>query len=75
MKAEVKVWASAMGTLFIGVLLAVLNAVLADSTILGSLPSALQTLILVVIPPIISFLSGYYKRSNTSTTSDGYNGN
>jgi hypothetical protein len=69
---EIKVWAASLGTLLASIVLAVLNAVLADNTILGNMPPVLQTLILVIIPPVIAFLSGYAKRSGTSNVSDKY---
>lgn len=72
MKTEIKVGASAIGTLLASIVLAVLNTVLADSTILGNLSPFLQTLLIVVIPPVITFLSGYAKKSETSTVSNGF---
>lgn len=43
----------------IGVLIAVLNAVSANSDLLGSLPPMVQGLILVLIPPVVTWLAGY----------------
>lgn len=71
---EVKVQAAALGTLLASVVLALLNAVAADNSVLSGLPAWLQFVIITTIPPVITYLSGYTKRSTTSNVSDGFDG-
>lgn len=61
---EWKVVIAALVTLLASVAFAVLNAVLADSSILGGLPGWLQFLILAAAPPVLAFLAGYRVPSN-----------
>lgn len=56
---ETKVSAAALVALLASIGVAVLNAVLADSTLLGGLPPVVQMLILAGVPPIVVFLGGY----------------
>ncbi len=56
---EAKVLASAGAAAVIGVVIAVLNAVQNDPSLLGSLPTWLQSVILVAIPTVLTFLAGY----------------
>ena len=71
-RTEAKVSGSTAGTLAASIALALLNATAADSSILGGLPPVLQFIILTVIPPLVTFLSGYATPSHTSTVSTGY---
>lgn len=61
---EVKVIVSSLITLFAGVVVGILNAVQADSSILGSLPAWLQFVLLAALPPVLAFAAGYAKESN-----------
>lgn len=69
---EIKVVAASVVTLVVSVLIAILNAVAADSSMLGGLPAPLQVIVLVVIPPVLTWLGGYAKSSSTSSVSEGY---
>jgi hypothetical protein len=71
---EVKVTTSAVGSLAASLGLALLNATAADSSVLGGLPPALQFIILTVIPPLVTFLSGYAQPSSTSSVSNRVHG-
>lgn len=61
---ESKLVAASIITLLAGIAVALLNAVQADSSILGSLPPAVQFVILAAIPPVLSFAAGYVQHSN-----------
>lgn len=61
-KIELKVIAATAATLGVSVALAVLNTVAGDHELLGPVPSALQFVIVAVIPSAITFLSGYMAR-------------
>lgn len=61
---EAKVVASSLVALVVSVVVAALNAVQADSALLGGLPPWAQALILAVAPPLATFLAGYAKTSN-----------
>jgi hypothetical protein len=52
------VWATAAGTL-VGVVVAVLNAVQDNPSLLGGLPTWAQSLLLIIIPPLLTGLAGY----------------
>lgn len=56
---EAKVKASAGLMLLLGVLLTVLNEVLADNTLLGSLPPWAQSALTLFGPPLAAFLAGW----------------
>lgn len=56
---ETKVWASTVGALLAAAALAIVNGVTADSALLGSLPGWAQFVIILAVPPIVAFLSGY----------------
>ncbi|MFD7860984.1 holin [Streptomyces sp. NPDC059783] len=59
---ETKVKASAAVTFLVGLAVAVLNAVEADSTLLGPLPSWLQAPLLALVPAALAGLAGYQAR-------------
>ena len=61
---EAKVASSTLVTLAASIGVAILNGVLADSTLLGGLPPVVQALVLGVIPPLVTFLAGYATPSN-----------
>jgi hypothetical protein len=56
---QTKVKVATAVTFIVGVLIAVLNYLQANSSLLGSLPLWAQSLILVVIPPVLVGLSAY----------------
>jgi hypothetical protein len=61
-RIELKVIASAVVTLGVSVGIAGLNAVVADSSLLGPMPAWCQALVLAACPPALSFLAGYQAR-------------
>jgi CHASE2 domain-containing sensor protein len=61
---EVKVVVASLVTLVASIVVAVLNAALADSRILGALPWWAQFLLLAAAPPVLTFLAGYRQPSN-----------
>lgn len=71
---EVKVTTSAIGTLGASLVLAIFNGVAADSSVLGDLPAWAQFIIILILPPLITFFSGYATPSTTSRVSDKFNG-
>lgn len=58
-KIELKVIASTAATFAVSLILAILNAVQDNHALLGSVPSALQFVILVAIPSAVTFLGGF----------------
>ncbi|WP_333771552.1 holin [Streptomyces sp. IBSBF 2435] len=56
---EAKVAASTGAAAAFGIGAAVLNDVAADHTLLGGTPAWAQALVLVVAPPLATFLAGY----------------
>jgi hypothetical protein len=69
---EAKVIAATATTAAAGIGVAVLNDVENDHALLGSTPAWLQALILVVVPPVATFISGYQAKHTareTDTTS------
>lgn len=71
-KIETKVTAATLGSFAAGVGVAILNAAVGNSELMGGLPGWLQFLLIVGAPSAITFLSGYAKSSATSRSSDGY---
>lgn len=59
---ETKVKAATAVTVAVGLAIALLNAVAADSTLLGPLPSWLQAPLLALVPAALTFLGGYQAR-------------
>ncbi|MEU5477419.1 holin [Streptomyces mirabilis] len=57
---EQKVQASTAAGLAVGVLVTVLNAVVGNGQLMGSLPAWLQSLITLVGPPLATFLAGWF---------------
>jgi uncharacterized RDD family membrane protein YckC len=49
----------------VGVIVTVLNAMQAQPDLLGSLPTFWQSAILLVIPPVVSFLAAYQASPGT----------
>ncbi len=56
---ETKVIASTIGALLVSTVIAWLNTLEGDPHLLGPLPVWAQTLLLIVIPAVVTFLSGY----------------
>lgn len=65
---EAKVIASTAASAAAGIGVAVLNDVEADHTLLGSTPAWAQALILVVVPPVAAFISGYQAKHTPRET-------
>lgn len=59
---ETKVKAASAATFVVGLAVAVLNAVAADSSLLGPLPAWLQAPLLALVPSGLAFLAGYQAR-------------
>lgn len=64
---EAKVIASTAASGAAGIGVAVLNDVEADHSLLGGTPAWLQALILVVVPPVVTFISGYRAKHTPRT--------
>ncbi|GAA4999449.1 holin [Streptomyces siamensis] len=56
---EAKVKAATSATFVVSLLLAVLNSVVADDSLLQPLPSWLQPVVIAVAPAAVTFLSGW----------------
>jgi len=69
-KIEAKVWAATTAAFIASVTVSLLNAVQDNHALLGSLPGALQAVILVVAPTAATFLAGYAAK-HTPRPSDG----
>lgn len=54
-----KMVAATAVTTVIGIVVAILNALQADPSLFGDLPTPVQSLILVVIPPILAGFASY----------------
>lgn len=61
---EAKVWASSVATLLLSGVVAILNAIQDEPSLLGFLPPQAQTVVLLVVPSLLTFAAGYVKRSN-----------
>ena len=59
---EKKVTAATAAAFAVGICVAVLNAVVGDSELLGSLPPAWQSIAVVVVPPVVTFLAAWQAR-------------
>lgn len=70
LKIEAKVWAATTAAFVASVAVSLLNAVQDNHALLGSLPAALQTVILIVAPTAATFLAGYAAR-HTARSPDG----
>lgn len=56
---EAKVIASTAAGAAAGIGIEVLNQIEADHSLMGSTPAWVQGLVLVLVPPLITFLAGY----------------
>lgn len=68
---ESKVKAATIAAFAVGVLVSALNEAQANSQLLGTLPSWLQAVALVAVPPLVTFLSGWQAR-HTPRPDTGY---
>ncbi|WP_326764342.1 holin [Streptomyces sp. NBC_01591] len=59
---ETKVKAASAGAFLAGLAVAVLNAITADSSLLGPLPSWGQAPLLALVPAALTWLAGYQAR-------------
>jgi hypothetical protein len=59
----------AMG--LVGIIISVLNGVQENPSMLGALPTWLQSLILLIVPPVIVFLSAYAAKPGPVTAKRG----
>ncbi|MFF7183251.1 holin [Streptomyces sp. NPDC008121] len=59
---EAKVKAASAATFLAGLAIAVLNAIVADNSLLGPLPSWLQAPLLALVPSGLTWLAGYQAR-------------
>lgn len=71
-RVEVKVWAASAASLLASLAIAVLNAALGNSELLGPLPPWLQFVLITTGPVLVTFLGGFAKGSTTSQVSDFY---
>jgi hypothetical protein len=56
---EAKVKSAAVAALLASLAIALLNALVGDDALLGSLPSWLQFIVITVVPAVVTFLAGY----------------
>lgn len=61
---EAKVWAATIASAFAGAVVAILNAVQDSPGLLAGLPTWAQSAILLLVPVVLTFVSGYLKTSN-----------
>ncbi|MEU0809506.1 holin [Streptomyces sp. NPDC005970] len=59
---EAKVKAATTGTLLVSLVLAVLNTVAADESLLDPLPVWLQAVVIALVPPAVAFFAGWQAR-------------
>jgi hypothetical protein len=65
---EMKVKASTAMATAVGVLVTVLNAVVGNSQLMGSMPSWLQLVLTLFGPPLATFLGGFYAPHTSRVT-------
>lgn len=65
-------WASVGTYLGLVAVLAVVNAVNSDATLISGLPDWLETLLLPLIPAAVSFLSGYTAKHTPRTDAEAH---
>jgi hypothetical protein len=59
---ETKVKAATSAAAAVGVAIALLNGTVGNSQLLGMLPAWAQVVVVVVVPPVVTFLSGWQAR-------------
>lgn len=65
---EAKVKAATTATLLVSLVLAVLNSLAADESLLDPLPGWLQAVVIALVPPAITFFSGWQARHSPRIT-------
>lgn len=63
-RVERKVVVASAVALALSGVIAVLNGLVADSALLGVLPPFWQSVVITIVPPLVTFLAGYQTRSN-----------
>lgn len=66
-KIELKVIASTVAAFVVSLVVALLNLIQAHHELLGSVPSALQFVIIAVIPTAVTFAGGYLAKHTPRT--------
>lgn len=64
---EAKVKSATSATFVVSLVIAVLNAIVADDSLLQPLPSWLQPFIIALVPTAVTFLSGWNARHTPRT--------
>jgi hypothetical protein len=59
-----KVWAATGASAAVSAVLTVLNALQEHPELIGGLPVWAQSLLLLLVPTLVTFVSGYWKTSN-----------
>ncbi|MCX5114586.1 holin [Streptomyces sp. NBC_00378] len=67
---EAKVKAASAATFLVGIAIAVLNAIVADSSLLGPLPSWAQAPLLALAPAALAWLAGYRAKHTVRDVAD-----
>ncbi|MFC9752974.1 holin [Streptomyces sp. NPDC056921] len=71
---EAKVKAASAATLLAGLAVALLNAIVADSSLLGPLPSWMQAPLLALAPAALTWLAGYQAKHTVRDVADPIQG-
>jgi len=62
---EAKVKSATAATFLVSLVVAVLNTVAADDSLLGPLPSWLQPIVIALVPAALTFLAGWQAKHTT----------
>lgn len=65
---EAKVKAATSATFLVSLLIAVLNTVVSDDSLLGPLPVWLQPIVIALAPPALTFLAGWQAKHTPRIT-------
>lgn len=65
---EAKVKSATSATFLVSLVIAVLNAVAADDSLLGPLPAWLQPAVIAVVPAAVTFLAGWQAKHSPRIT-------
>jgi hypothetical protein len=72
-KTEVKVQSATWSSFGLGLVVAALNAFQADANdLLGGVPPVLQSIIIAIVPPVVTWLGGFLMPSKTSRVSEAF---
>ncbi|MFJ4738691.1 holin [Streptomyces sp. NPDC088775] len=71
---EAKVKAASAATFLAGLAVALLNAIVADSSLLGPLPAWAQAPLLALVPTALAWLAGYQARHTPRDVADPFQG-